>query len=502
MNNKFADNLKKIRKEHNLSQEELSEEIGVSRQAISKWESGAAYPEMDKIILLCDKFNVNIDDLLHKDIKEVKGEEESKKKINNYINDFLKFVTDTINLFSNMRLKSKIKCLFEEIIIATVLFLVSLIVYSVLGGVFSSILRILPNTINHFIMGILDSLIIVFLLISSIIIMAHLFKTRYLDYYDKLKKETKEENNEKDIKDETKEEKVSDKKIAFQKKEDKIIIRDPKHSEYKFFNFLFKLLVGFFKFILLCIIFSLAFVLIGLFSSLVISFLAYKTGVFFIGLFLLIISSGIITILFMLLMLNFVFNRKNNKKMIIWSFILSLVVFGIGCGLVFNGSLNFEVVDNYEPMLKIETIEHDMKDNLVLFPYSYREIEYIESDINNIKIDYRINKYCTIREDTGDNEITAWTDCKNITKMAKEILKYINDKKLVPINSDLGKITVYASKNNIEKLKSNRNKYYEERKRENETIASYEEEIDKLYDENESLRDRISELEERLEDND
>ena len=86
MNNRFSENLKKIRKDNNLSQEQLADEIGVSRQAISKWESAAAYPEMDKIIILCDKFNLNIDDLLHKDIREAKGEEESKKKINNYIN--------------------------------------------------------------------------------------------------------------------------------------------------------------------------------------------------------------------------------------------------------------------------------------------------------------------------------------------------------------------------------------------------------------------------------
>ena len=64
MNNHFSENLKKIRKENNLSQEQLAEELGVSRQAISKWESSIAYPEMDKIIALCDKFNLNIDDLL------------------------------------------------------------------------------------------------------------------------------------------------------------------------------------------------------------------------------------------------------------------------------------------------------------------------------------------------------------------------------------------------------------------------------------------------------
>mgnify|MGYP003506712749 CR=1 FL=1 len=76
--------LKKIRKDNNLSQEQLADELGVSRQAISKWEPAAAYPEMDKIIALCERFHLNIDDLLHKDINEVKGEEESKKKLNQY----------------------------------------------------------------------------------------------------------------------------------------------------------------------------------------------------------------------------------------------------------------------------------------------------------------------------------------------------------------------------------------------------------------------------------
>ena len=55
MNNQFSKNLKKIRKENNLSQEQLADELGVSRQAISKWESAQAYPEMDKIISLCNK---------------------------------------------------------------------------------------------------------------------------------------------------------------------------------------------------------------------------------------------------------------------------------------------------------------------------------------------------------------------------------------------------------------------------------------------------------------
>ena len=117
MNNKFSENLKKIRKDNNLSQEQLTDELGVSRQAISKWESAVAYPEMDKIITLCEKFNLNIDDLLHKDIREVKGEEESKKNLNKYVDDFLNFITNTINMFSNMSFKSKCKCLLEQFVI-------------------------------------------------------------------------------------------------------------------------------------------------------------------------------------------------------------------------------------------------------------------------------------------------------------------------------------------------------------------------------------------------
>ena len=72
MNSNFANNLKKLRKDNNLSQEELALELGVSRQSVSKWESGQTYPEMDKVLQLCKMFNVNIDELLSQNIKEVK----------------------------------------------------------------------------------------------------------------------------------------------------------------------------------------------------------------------------------------------------------------------------------------------------------------------------------------------------------------------------------------------------------------------------------------------
>ena len=41
----LSENLKKIRKEHNISQEQLAEQLGVSRQSVSKWESGLSFPK-------------------------------------------------------------------------------------------------------------------------------------------------------------------------------------------------------------------------------------------------------------------------------------------------------------------------------------------------------------------------------------------------------------------------------------------------------------------------
>lgn len=60
----FAENLKQIRKEKGISQEELAEQLEVSRQAVSKWEQGAGYPEVEKLIALSHIFNVSLDSLL------------------------------------------------------------------------------------------------------------------------------------------------------------------------------------------------------------------------------------------------------------------------------------------------------------------------------------------------------------------------------------------------------------------------------------------------------
>jgi len=60
----FAEKLQTVRKRSGLSQEELAEQLGVSRQSVSKWELGQAYPETGKLIELSRLFGVTVDELL------------------------------------------------------------------------------------------------------------------------------------------------------------------------------------------------------------------------------------------------------------------------------------------------------------------------------------------------------------------------------------------------------------------------------------------------------
>jgi len=60
----FGEKLQTLRKEKNLSQELLAEMLGVSRQAVSKWESGQTYPETEKMIALSEIFGVTLDSLI------------------------------------------------------------------------------------------------------------------------------------------------------------------------------------------------------------------------------------------------------------------------------------------------------------------------------------------------------------------------------------------------------------------------------------------------------
>ena len=101
----FYEKLSKLRKASTLSQEQLAEKLNVTRQAVSKWESGESYPDMAKIIQLCKILNCSLNELMDDGVMgeiEPNEKENEKEEKKNYLSDFLDYVTKTYNMFIHM----------------------------------------------------------------------------------------------------------------------------------------------------------------------------------------------------------------------------------------------------------------------------------------------------------------------------------------------------------------------------------------------------------------
>ena len=69
----FSENLVQLRKLNGMTQEELAEKVGVTRQAIAKWESGDSIPDLERCKAIADVFGVSIDDLANYDTDDNMG---------------------------------------------------------------------------------------------------------------------------------------------------------------------------------------------------------------------------------------------------------------------------------------------------------------------------------------------------------------------------------------------------------------------------------------------
>lgn len=89
MNIEIANRLVELRKKKGLSQEELAEKLGLSRQAVSKWERAEASPDTDNLICLAKLYGISLDELLKTDedidtiVEQTKNEKEKDKKERN-----------------------------------------------------------------------------------------------------------------------------------------------------------------------------------------------------------------------------------------------------------------------------------------------------------------------------------------------------------------------------------------------------------------------------------
>ena len=81
----FSEKLQNLRKQHGLTQEELAAKLFVSRTAISKWESGRGYPNIDSLKEISKFFSVSIDELLSSDELINAAQDENRKNISDLL---------------------------------------------------------------------------------------------------------------------------------------------------------------------------------------------------------------------------------------------------------------------------------------------------------------------------------------------------------------------------------------------------------------------------------
>ncbi len=479
----LADNLKRIRKDNNLSQEQLAEKLGVSRQAVSKWESGQSYPEMDKVLQICSLFNLNINELINENIKEVNEVKESKTISNKYVTSFFDYLTKVVDMFSSMKIKQIVGCLFEQFVISMILLILFSIIGSIAAGIMAPIIyAILPNGVYYATIRLLEAIYVIISFIIGIAILLHIFKIRYLDYYEFVKIDQKPVNKiidsisdveEDNIIDEEKKNKAEiecdndtkKQKIILEKRPEKVIIRDPKHSDFKFLSGLGKAMLLIVKFFVAWVLLFFALGFVGLVTCLVLGFLFVKTGFLFIGYILAMIGCLVICAICIELMFNFIFSRKNSKTRFFISGIASLIAIGVGSGMLVIGFSEFDIAKQDVDTVKEEYV-FEMKDNLMIargYNY-YHTVEYVVEDRKDVKIEVEHSKYftSTFDEEGGLVYIYSYVPDGEVMDMIRMFIKDFNNKKIVNYDSEQF-IKVYASKENIEIMKNNRKEYFDDR---------------------------------------
>lgn len=460
---KFSEKLTKLRKDNNLSQEALAEKLNMSRQAISKWESGNSYPDMSTMINICKVLNCTLEDLLDDDaIGTNSFEKNDKININKWIKDLLNFITKSYNMFWSMKFSQKIKCLLEISIIVLVLYLVFFLIGILLRETVLEIFSVLPSDIYYYFLKIFKMIYSIFAIILGFIITIHLFKIRYLDYYITVEdNDTLNKTIEEDITKKEKTKEPKEHKYIQEKPREKIIIRDPLHTTYSFFTGLAKIIMFILKLFVILFFIPSIITFILLIACGTISIIWFKYGLIFVGIFIAILGSIIINYDFIELMYNFIFNRKNHYKKLFIIFISGLTIFGIGCGLTLAEFAKFEIKETsfnkytselklkMNKELKLEELEHnkviiDNKEEDVIINVTYNGC------IKPTIIDYGDNEYFISYEFDNANIIeSVLNDIKN-----KQIKNY--DMTYFSIDS------ITLSQENYDRIIENNKKYYNE----------------------------------------
>lgn len=448
----FCNNLQKLRKKMNLSQEQLAESLNVTRQSVSKWESGASYPEMDKLLALCKIFNCGLDDLVNKNIDEVKDLTSSKKVILNFFKSVGDGINKTIKMLESFSFKELVKFLCQIAVIIIVIALCNIPFQIIENAITQAFYN---NDIYEIISSFCSFIMILLYSCFAIIAFFYVYKVKFLDNIDI---ENSDNDNKTILHNENKN---IVKKENFTIKSDRLSILD----------LLMNLFIWFLKFIFIIFIFPIIMSIIGGVICFVLLIILIFKGLFLIGPIIISLSLVVFSIMIMEILFNFIVNKKTNFKRIFIVCISSIVLASIGIGLSIGYFSNIEIINKAPNQYEIETKEEiiPMNDKLFIHDNYYDNIDYIEDNNLNDQVKIDVDYYKSIYDiniiSNENNTISIHSEEPGVIKIGEyldQVIDNLKNKKIYnyDILSEV-KIRVTTSSENINKIKYNRENYIE-----------------------------------------
>ena len=454
----FASNLQKLRKKENMSQEALAEKLDVTRQSVSKWESGATYPEMDKLIAICKIFNIDMDTLVNGDASnsELKDKETTinTKDILDKFNTLMKKI---VCLFESMSFKEIIEFLVTVFLLILIILVGTIpkdIIENLIGTNLLYGITYVGPTLNTIFRLIVDILYSVF----SIVIFVYVLKIKYLDRI-KIKEDTDKEIVEK----------VKEKRVE---EVEKVIIKDSSNSN-SLTRLLAKIIIYIIKFFVVLFIFAPLICIVVLAVMLGFEVLFVIKGLPLIGVLLWTIAGIIISALCFEVPLNFVINHKNNYKRVMITLLISLIIIIIGSIIFAFEFFSLTYVDSLPKDVNTKEIRETlpMASDFKTIGYYYNDIEYVVDDSLTDKVevdvtyyDYLINN--NIEIEVHNNNLLVYMDSPKEFSFKDALDKVSDDIKEGKIyNYDKlneYKVTIKTSSNNINIIKNNNKEFFNE----------------------------------------
>lgn len=449
---KFGENLQKLRKEQGISQEQLAEKLGVTRQSVSKWESGSSYPEMDKIVALCNLFHCDLDVLINKDVTEERQRKDASSVIKSAFQSICDYVKKTIFVFEHKTMKELIKMLAQIFIIICVI-LCFAIPFVILKEIVISLFYTGDNVFSLFFSKFFEFIFNAGYAILAIAAFLYIFKIKFLDSEEIV--EVVEES------DESKEVENSDDKEVAENKPKKVKVIKNNSSGFSLLDLFTKAITICIKcilfFLLIPVVIGTIFGIVALVVLLAVMF----QGVFLFGPILLLIGIIVFAIVLIEIILDFIFNLKFSKRRIIITILSSIVVSSIGIGLSVWYFLNLTVVDDVPKGFKPTTEEkvYPMSDDFSIHYYDYYNTEFIEDESLQDQVRVQIEYYPSINhvqlEEVNDSVFLDFYEVNSIS-LKKITNCVIDDLKNGEVHNynELGrvKMIVTSSKENLEKM--------------------------------------------------